>query len=176
MSPVVLLKQIKPAKYNQAAVQKAIQKANIAASKELLFDFEATAWSFRRKVKFQRLLDVTPFKTEILVGTDDEIYGYLDVGTKRHFIAPKHKPALVWRSGARQTKTVVGRMVAGVGSPASGPLAFDAKGHFVKGIKARKFTVTLQKDWRPKYLRRMEKAMSEGAKASGNFYSAAYWK
>lgn len=172
--PAILFKEIKPGKFNQAAVQKALQKELVAISKDMLFDFEVTVYTWNKKPKFQRLIDATPYKTEILVGTDDEIYKYVDEGTKRHWVQPKNAPALAWQTGYKP-KTVVGKMIAQPGGK-FGPWAYDAKGHWVKGIKARKFTKTIQKSWEKKYKTRMEKAMKTAAQVSGNFYSEAFWK
>lgn len=171
--PVVLFKPIKPAKFNEKKVYAALEKEIKAISKDILFDFEVTTWTWKHKVKFQRLVQIGPSSAEILVGTDDEIYGYVDQGTKRHFVAPKRAPALAWQTGYTP-KTVVGKMIAQPGG-AFGSYAYDSKGHFVSGIKARKFTKTIQKSWEKKFKSRMEKAMRTAAQDSGNFYSASFW-
>lgn len=174
MGQMILFKEIKPKRLQDKAMNAALKRELEAISKDILFDFEATTWSWKHKVKFQRLVSVGPNSTDILVGTDDEIYGYVDQGTKRHFVAPKVAPALAWRTGY-QSKTVVGKMVAREGGSFGG-FAFDAKGHYVSGIKARRFTKQIQKSWEKKFKSRMERAMKEAAHISDNFYSASFWK
>jgi hypothetical protein len=171
--PAILFKEIKPARLQEKKMNDALKRELETISKDMLFDFEVTVYTWNKKPKFQRLLSVGPGSVDILVGTDDEIYKYVDEGTKRHFVAPKNAPALAWQTGYAP-KTVAGKMIAQPGG-AFGNFAYDAKGHFVKGIKARKFTKTIQKSWEKKFKTRMEKAMRDAVQVSGNFYSAGFW-
>lgn len=172
--PAILFKEIKPGKLQEKKMQDVLKRELTTISKDMLFDFEVTTYTWTKKPKFQRLVSVGPNSVDILVGTDDEIYKYVDEGTKRHFIAPKNAPALAWRVGYRP-KTVAGKMIAQAGG-AFGNFAYNSKGHWVKGIKARKFTKTIQKSWEKKFKTRMEKAMKVAAQVSGNFYSESSWK
>lgn len=172
--PVILFKEIKPNRLQDKKMNATLKRELDTISKDILFDFEVTTYTWNKRPKFQRLVSVGPNSVDILVGTDDEIYKYVDEGTKRHFVAPKNAPALAWQTGYKP-KTVSGKMIAQAGG-AFGPYAFDAKGHFVSGIKARKFTKTIQKMWDKKFKTRMEKAMKEAAQVSGNFFSEANWK
>lgn len=171
---VVLFKEIKPARLQEKKMNNILKRELESISKDMLFDFEVTTYTWKKRPKFQKLFSVGPNSVDILVGTDDEIYKYIDEGTKAHFVAPKNAPALAWQTGYKP-KTVVGKMIAQPGG-AFGAYAFDARGHMVSGIKARKFTKTIQKSWEKKFKTRMEKAMKEAAKESDNFFSEGFWK
>jgi hypothetical protein len=101
----------------------------------------------------------------VLVGTDDEIYGYVNEGTKPHTIWAKNARTLAFPS-AYTPKTRPGHMTAGSGG-ASGPTVFAAEVHH-PGTEARNFDKAIQKEWKPKFKRLMEQAMKTGATASGH--------
>lgn len=174
MTPMILTKAIKPKRINEKAMYDILNRELESISKDILFDFEVTAYTWNHKPEFTRLVSIGPSSVDILVGTDDEIYKYIDEGTKKHFVGPKKKGVLAWRTNY-VPKTSPGSMIA-TGGGASGPFAFDSKGHMVSGIKARKFTKTIQKSWEKKFKSRMEKAMKEAAQSTGDFYAAGSWK
>jgi len=71
--------------------------------------------------------------------TDDgkPLWKWFEFGTKKHWIYPKLKKALRWKTGdtAGQTQTVTQRISSGT---AGDPVYAFSKGHQVSGIKARK--------------------------------------
>ena len=168
MSPsMIVTKPIKPQALKQATMMLMIRNELQRISKDILFDFESTTVYWNHKVKFQRIVD-TDFASgsvSILVGTDDEIYGYVDQGTKMHTIQPKKKGGLLAFKVGGSPKTQPGVMVSGQGQP--GTQQVFAKKVRNK-IRARKFSKTIQKEWTPKFKHRMEKAMNEAVKASGH--------
>ena len=99
-------------------------------------DFQDTVKTWNNQPVFTRTVSSSTNKIVGEVYTSNKIYGYVNNGTKAHFIAPKNVRALRFRS--RYTaKTSPGRIFAKNGG-ASGNFVFS-KGHMVKGIQARKF-------------------------------------
>jgi hypothetical protein len=163
---MIVTKPIKPTALKKEAMVKAINDELQKTSKDILFDFEATAWNWKHKVKFTREVSVGPNSADILVGTDDEIYGYVDQGTKAHVVEAKHAKMLhYWVGGT--PKTQPGVMVSGAGSPGNKEIFIRKNKKSTKTI-TRKFTKTIQKEWKPKFKSRMEKAMHEAVVASGH--------
>jgi len=166
MSPsVILTKAITPNKLNDKAMNAIFTAYLEQVASEILFSYEATTWSWKRKVKFVKEISVGPNSVDVLVGTDDQIYGYVDEGTKKHAIVPKKAKMLAFKTGGAP-KTMPGIMVATKG--AQGVNQVFAKKVMHPGTKARKFSKTIQKEWNVKFKRRMEKAVKEATKASGH--------
>ena len=171
---MILVKPINPGKFNDKAMKAIITAEVQSISKDILLDFELTTATWEHQVKFERLVEVGPDKVEILVGTDDEIYKYVDEGTKPHDI-PKYKPGnrlLAFPSGYK-AKTFPGKLSSQKGG-SFGPMVF-AMASIDKpikhpGTKARNFDKNLKKLWSPKMKRRMEAAMRKANLASGYAY------
>ena len=163
---MILVKPIHPAKLNEHAIRAALETELEAVSKDILLDFELTTATWDHKVKFERQVSVGPKSVDILVGTDDEIYGYVNNGTRPHVILPKTPHGVLAFPSKHKAKTQPGKETAGAGG-SSGPTVF-AKGVLHPGTKARKFDRTIAKKWKPRFQKRMEAAMSRAAKVSGH--------
>ena len=131
-------------------------------------DFEKTVKAWSRKPKFEKIVSVDP-DVEVLVGTDNKVYGYVNDGTRPHLIFPKKAKALSFRWGGKgsyrpKTKPRF------IGSVPGGPTGPKVVRPYVQhpGTKAREFDKTIEKKWRSAFKRRMEKAMRSAAKASGH--------
>lgn len=169
MAGAIVFKPIIPdKKYNTAAVRAAIDSEINAVANDMLLDYELTTATWKRDVKFVKDINVTRDKQEILVGTDDEIYGYVDEGTKPHKIRPKKAGGTLAFPSEFAPKTQPGHMVASKGF-SGGKTAF-AKEVNHPGTKARKFTKNIQKKWQKLFEKRMDKAMRRAVKASGHVY------
>lgn len=162
---MILTKAIKPRKLKKEVFRQEFEVEAEAISKDILLDFELTTATWKTKVKFERLVSVGPNSIDVFVGTDNKIYLYINDGTRGHFVAPVRASALRFPK-VYKAKSMPGVIASGSGG-ASGGFAYS-KGHFVKGIKARKFDKTIQKMWRKKYKRRMEKALSRATKKSNH--------
>lgn len=98
-----------------------------------LADFKTATSTWRNQPDFQVLID----KEYAIVGTDDEIFGYVDEGTKAHEIKPRYAKAL--RFNATFTpKTTPNKLKAGKG--ASGPPVVFSQGVQHPGNKPRNIT------------------------------------
>lgn len=78
--------------------------------------------------------------TSVDVGTDDEIFGYVDLGTKPHVIRPKNGKVLAFKTGG-SPKTRPNRLLA-TGGSAGTDQAFAKEVHH-PGTKARNFSKLL---------------------------------
>ena len=108
---MIVAKAIKPARFNNLAFAYAIAAAAEKASKEIQKDFGATTATWKHKPKFVREVDAGSRgrgkPVQVLVGTDDEIYRYVDEGTKPHpifagiYTGKSNKKALAFQWGGR---------------------------------------------------------------------------
>ena len=106
-------------------------------------DFKRTVKTWRRDPKFTK---EGPKKykdgSAVTISTNDEIYFYIDEGTKAHIIRPRRAKRLGFRTGYR-AKTRVGVIGSRAGGP-SGPFV-TAKQVMHPGFPARKFAKTIAK-------------------------------
>lgn len=136
------LKPIKPkgrapdAARIMAGVKQAMEKARDGA----LADFKKTTATWDHTVDFEAV----PVPTGYVIGTEDEVYGYVDAGTKPHIIAP-HGKALVFQGGYT-AKTAV-RVIGSTSGGASGAVIIRRKAVRHPGTKARAFSETIAKTW-----------------------------
>jgi len=172
---VIVAKAIKPARFQSEAFTRAIRAAADEAAKGILADFEATTKTWKRKVKFVKEVDTRVSPVQVLVGTDDPIYRYVDEGTKPHpifagiYTGKSKAKALSFQwagKGSYTPKTKPGVIGSRAGGP-SGP--FVAVPYVMHpGTDAREFDITIQKAWEPRFKRLMEQALVVGAKGSGH--------
>jgi len=161
----VAVKAIKPAKLQVPAIYNAIEAEAKSAADDLELEFMLSTATWEHQVKFEKLIQVGPKSVEILVDTDDEIYGYVNEGTKPHDILPKNASVLAFPSIFRP-KSQPGRQTSGAGYK-GGPTIFSMGVHH-PGTQARRFDKVIMKHFSPKFKKRMEDAMDNAGKASGN--------
>ena len=168
-------KAIKPARFRSEAFTRAITAAANQAAKEIRADFEATTKTWRHEVKFVQEVDVRASPVQVLVGTDDPIYRYVDEGTRPHpifagiYTGKSKARALSFQwggPGSYRAKTQPRIIGSRQGGP-SGP--FVAVPYVMHpGTDPREFDKTIQAKWEPRFRRLMEGALSAGAKGSGH--------
>jgi hypothetical protein len=162
----VVTKTIKPKRLKEKEMRLELLNAMRKAGKDIEKDFKATVKTWKHKPKFETAVSLAGNGPSVLVGTDDEIYRYVDEGTKPHIIKPKRATALRFQGGY-QAKTSPGVIGSGAGG-ASGGIFFSRRGVRHPGTKARKFSEAIEKKWRRPFKSRMEDAMSKAAKKSGH--------
>jgi len=145
----VYLEAIRPRKsplYDPQAFAQAISDALDDAAKAMITDFEKTTKTWQHQPVFsvlsQRGGGYGIRKTELTVGTDDEIYGYVDQGTRRHIIRARRAKALRFGIGG-QPKTRPNRLLAQAGAKGSTILYRQQVMH--PGTKARNFSKMIQR-------------------------------
>lgn len=98
---------------------------------------------------------------EMLAGTDDQIFNWLDRGVRGRFIKPVRRRALRFWSGFRP-KTSPGGMRSGAGGSFGMPVF--SKGHWWPGIKPRRWTPKIQKRADRKFRAVVKKAVRQWTK------------
>ena len=143
-----------------------IEEAELLAN-DVLLEFELTTATWKHQPKFEKIVDVSGKGVEILVGTDDEIYGYVTNGA--HIPAIPYKPGRILAFPASYTaKTVPGMLGSRPGGP-SGDMVF-ARSTKAHDIKPRNFDKLITNEWKPKFHERLNDAMKRGVKESGYEY------
>jgi hypothetical protein len=145
----------------------ALGKESQAVADDILLDFELYTATWEHEVKFEEIVAVGPKTIEAFVGTDDEIFGYVDQGTRPHVIRPKNAKALHFFPGY-VPKTQPGMEVSGKGGYSGDSQEVFSKGVNHPGTEPRHIVEDKQKEWQPKFLKRMQEAMKIAAKASGH--------
>ena len=164
----IVIKHIKPKLLNSAAMWYELQSAVEKIGPEIQKDFELTTATWKDKPEFEILTDVGA-DISVMVSTDDEIYGYVDKGTRPHIIRAKNGKRLAFQwagPGSYRAKTSPGVLGSTSGGP-SGDMTYPKEVHH-PGTKARNFDKIIQKKWQSRFRQRMEYAMKKVARASGH--------
>ena len=168
---MIVAKVIKPGRFNADAFQREIARAANEAGKTIKKDFEATTKHWDNKPEFELIVSLEPSPVEVLVSTDDEIYKYVNDGTKPHEIwagwytgKSEHK-SLVFPS-AFTAKTKPNSLQTGPGSSGGALVHTPYVEH--KGSKPRNFDKLIKKKRERWFKQQMEDAMARARKASGH--------
>lgn len=169
--PTLLIKKIKPSRLKAGAFRLQLLNEMRRMGTEVKRDFEKTTATWKHKPAFEQTISLTGPGPVMLVGTDDEIYRYVSKGTRPH-------PIFAGIYTGRSSKTVLAfssrstpKTSPGViGSSAGSRGAVDVFVPYVEhpGTKPRRFEETIEEKWTPKFKRRMERALRDGARKSGH--------
>lgn len=129
------------------AIEKAVQKSAALIQRDL----QSTTKTWKRKPKFTVTVDQSGGNYSVVAGTDDAIYGYIDGGTgkygpkgRAYVIRPKKRGGILRFRKGFGAKTRPGIIGSTAGVVAGGD--WVSKRQVIHpGIKARKFTTTIQK-------------------------------
>lgn len=133
---------------------KAVQTGIERAVKDIRADLERSTATWQHDVKFDVTTQIQGRNIQTTVGTDDEIFGYVDQGTRPHAIAPK-RPGYPLRFQAKyQAKTTPGQIWSKPGG-ALGPFV-RAMSVWHPGTKARKILETVLRKHDTSILRYIE--------------------
>jgi hypothetical protein len=122
-------------------VKRAVTNALDGAAEGAKVDFETTTATWQHKVDFA--IDKHA-EDKRVVGTDDEIYGYVNEGTRPHLIVA-HGKALAFPGGGFRPKTRVKVIGSNAGSK-GGATVFRPKVQH-PGTDARKFDEAIAEKW-----------------------------
>jgi hypothetical protein len=156
----IQFKGIKPQKMNIKAIRDELLKELELEGEDTVEMFERTTRTWTHKPEFEVLTDLAGDGAAILVGTDDEIYGYVDKGTRPHVIAARRAPMLRFPSSF-VSKTTPG-IIGSRGGRSAGPMRY-AKAVLHPGTEPRNFSETIQKARKKTFQRRMLGAMQRGS-------------
>lgn len=168
----IVMRAIRPRRFKgETYRQYAIVLAK-EVEKEALGDFEKTVDTWEHKPKFEHEHHVDDAGVEVLVGTDDEIYGYVNYGTKRHpiyagiYTGKSDKKVLAFPSSftPKTTPNVIGSGPGGSG----GNMVFTP---YVDhpGTKARNFDKIIAKKWEKRLRQRVLKLTRDFVRASNHY-------
>ena len=165
MSTVVKVKILKPQTLKQKEMRLELLNGLRSAAKAVEKDYKATTATWDHQPKFETVIALGKTKAEFLVGTDDEIYKFVDEGTKPHIIRPKKAKVLRFQGGytAKTQPGIIGSSSGG----ASGNIYF-AKAVNHPGTKARKFSEKINELHKKRFKERMHEAMRRAREKSGN--------
>lgn len=163
MASVLQFKQIKPKRFQGSKAVNILLGATRKAGNDIRKDFEETTKTWTNKPEFQVVYAVRPNGPEVLVGTDNEIYRYVNEGTKPHPIFPVRAKALRFQAGY-VAKTVPGQLFSRAGGSFGNVVFRPYVMH--PGTEARNFDDIIQKAWKSKFKTRIEQAMREAAEAT----------
>ena len=168
----IVVKRIKPKRLKEDAMRLALLNPMRDFGKEIKKEFEETTKTWDHKVNFEILRSISSKwgTVEVAVLTDDEIYGYVNEGTRPHIIRPKKRGGkLVFKwggPGSYAAKTTPGVIGSTSGGQSGSTVAFPYVNH--PGTKARNFSKIIKKKMEPRFKKKMEKAMAAAAIASGH--------
>lgn len=165
----IRIEAIRPRKspvINVEAFKREISRAVDKTAGDMLKDFDKTTRTWDTQVKFyarpkggqlgRRDLVITVY-------TNNQIYQYVDAGTKAHIIRPKNASTLRFMSGHR-AKTRPGFIGSSQGG-ASGAAVFAKEVHH-PGTRARGFSTIIAKRHQPRFVKNVTAAMARAAKSS----------
>jgi len=168
-----VLKPIKPGKFKDAEARRVFRNALRRCAREIHKDFEATVATWETKVTFKEHTSLRQDEdaVSVTVDTGNEIYGYVNDGTRPHeiwagyYTGKSDKKALAFPS-IYSPKTEPGV----IGSKSGGGSGDTVFSPFVRhpGTEGRHFDVAIREKRQPWFKHEMEQALHEVAVASGH--------
>ena len=156
------LKFIDPGKINIQAFRREMNKA-IKEQRDILSeDLDRITRTWEHDVKFKIDMKDSGDKIEGSISTDDEIFGYVEKGTRSHWVRPRHRGGVLAFRKNYRAKTRSG-LIGSTQGGASGNTVFS-RGHKVSGIKGREFLKAIYLVRQAGFKRRMQKAFEEASK------------
>lgn len=138
-------------------------KAMKNLQKSVADDQERTVATWKRKPTFYSKVVVGKDSIELHFGTDNEIYGYVDKGTKPHVIRARTKKGLIFLTGGTP-KTFPDVIQSFPGSRGTQWNRKMSVKH--PGTKARNFSTIIAKSLRPEFAKEMKNAMERFTRRS----------
>jgi hypothetical protein len=160
------IEAIKPKDTNAAKIFKeAYETALRATAKEVQRDLEATTATWETHVKFTVRVTSRRGELGITVSTKNEIYKYVNYGTKPHVIRPKKGKVLAFQSGykAKTRPSVIGSKPGG-----SFGATVIAKEVHHPGSEARLFDVAIARRRQVSLKSRMDAAFVKAARKANS--------
>jgi len=131
----------------------------IEIAEDALNDFEKTVATWDHKPEFV----IEERARSFAVVTDDDIYHFVDAGTRPHIIPAD--PFLAFR-GSYQAKTTP-RVIMSRSGGASGSYVYTTKDIHHPGTEAREFSKTIHDKWEKETVKRMRLAFKQGIESVG---------
>lgn len=154
----IFFKAKKKGTLKEASIRKVLRAEAFSIAADMMLDLAVATAYWKRDVKFKRVVEVRQDTITIMVGSDDEIYGYVNEGTEAHIILPVNYPMLHFK-GTFQAKSIPGVLTSRPGS--YGGKDIWSKGVIHPGIEPRNFDQALVDKWQSKFNKRIENALQE---------------
>jgi hypothetical protein len=155
INPIVLHSK----SFNSARYKAEIDAVKKRVTDGVLDDFQRTTATWQHKFRF----GVTRRGNDWYVSTKDEIYGYVDQGTRPHVIRARSGKRLAFRQGGFRSKTQVDVIGSGSGRAADGNLVRpESVNH--PGTKPRNFSKRIKEKWQKIWITEMQAAIRRAAK------------
>lgn len=140
-------------------MQRAARDTARIAERELLRRFRRTVATWRHQPQFDAITDYSGAEMSVLVRTDDEIYGYVDRGTRPHMIFPRGQGYPLRFQAGYNAKTTPGSLTSGPG----GPYGATVRAWSVKhpGTAPRHFSEQIQKEMGPNIFEKLKEKVRE---------------
>jgi hypothetical protein len=152
----IVFKAIKPDRFKDIVIYEEILNAMDDTGDDIKKDFEKTTATWQHKPDFEIISEIGPKGPEVLVDTNDKIYGFVSEGTAVRYAT------MTEDFQAKTMPNVIGSRAG------QGGLLYVNKNRPRPGIEARNFDKIIQKKWQPRFKRRMEAALKRGIKKSGH--------
>lgn len=165
---MIVVRAIKPGRPFQSSIfRDEVTRAIQVIEKDALADFHKTTATWNHKPEFESKIQIGQGAVKMTIGTDDEVYGYVDAGTKPHIIRAKTKRGLRFLGRTRRSKPkTTPNVVSSVpGQRGEGWTRKDAVKH--PGTKARKFSKWIAKTTQKELNREIKNALARFTRRSG---------
>ena len=162
---------VRPRQLNVSAMTLELVNAMRDFGEEIREQFEDTTNTWHHKPRFEPSTSVPKVGMDVIsveTSTSDEVYGFVNEGTKPHAIFPVHAKVLAF-PGTFSPKTFPGIIGSSAGS--SGPVDRFSKKVMHPGTEARKFDEVIAERQEKIFKSSLTRTMSLVAKASGHFVS-----
>lgn len=157
MSIQVRVKRVRPdpkPALNSKQLQSIIREEQLKEAEAVKKDFETTTKTWAKQPVFV----IQPTAQGVNVYTDDEIYAYVDQGTRPHIIRPKRAKLLRFNATGFQPKTRPGRFKAISGRAAGPPPVFTSIVHH-PGTEARQLSLFVRKRHEKRFARKLQQRL-----------------
>ena len=159
---LVEIKPIIPKKYKALDLTAITRRIVAEEAVEVRTDYEKTIKTWKHKPIF--VIQWNKDRTSAIVGTDNQVYEWVDEGTKPHIIRPKGNYPLRFNVPFK-AKTRVMSINSYSGSNGTTLVAAREVRH--PGTKARKFTPVILRAHKRMFAKRMQQEITRMAKQSG---------
>lgn len=168
---MITVTAIRPKRFrNETYKQYALEMAR-ETSKEIAKDYQETTKTWHHKVTFEKQYSVRD-TLEVFVGTDDQIYAYVNYGTRPHpifagiYTGKSNKRALAFPS-AFTPKTKPNVIGSSQGSKGGSMVVVPYVQH--PGTEPRNFDKVILRKWEPIWKARALRLLRDFARASGHY-------
>jgi hypothetical protein len=158
-------KAIVPHKFREETFATELNRAARLVEDGIVKDYNLGTKDWNTEVKFTHETTIDSRGVNIIVETDNEIYGYVHSGTRPHDIMPRNATRLRFQN-TYSAKTMPGIIQSRRGGP-SGDVVFSG-GVRHPGFQGRFFTRLIKAKWTPAFQRQMDRAFQDAVKKSGH--------